>query len=130
MWITSFSYAFTGVLLRLWLWRHKTSNTQKSTISVRMSKFYWVHFYHNEFEDMFCFGALTPFWDVLFGTCPFDIKYSTPFPFIDFILARGAFETMIEKGSVKWSVPQLLWYSGWLLFIVAQWPLMIYLAAQ
>jgi hypothetical protein len=129
MWITSLCYAFNGFLIRLYFWRYKSSMAGSSTFSNRMSQFYWAHFYHREFEDMLCFGAQTPFWDVLFGTCPFDIKYSTPFPFVDFMLARGAFEKLIERGSVKWNILQVFWYSGWTLFIVLQWPLMVYLAS-
>lgn len=62
------------------------------------------------------YGAMVPFWDVLWGSCPFDIKYSVPLPMVDFLVASNdVFCNYIDPRNLKWSATQRVWYSFWLI---------------
>ena len=89
MWVASFAYSLIGLLLRFWFWFAQGSADMctGSPMMLNLALFYWAHFNpESEWEDEVVFGSVTPFWDVLFGTCPYDIKFSVPIPFLDFAL--------------------------------------------
>lgn len=82
MWLASFSYALVGLGLRLAFWwmRHHPILYRRCPLLLKMGRFYWAHFHFRLDSGGVVFGAVTPFYDVVFGTCPFDIKYSCPIP--------------------------------------------------
>merc|ERR1719188_2027293 len=64
------------------------------------------------------YGNVMPFYDVLLGTIPFEVKYSVPFPFIDFIThPASVWSTYVDPREVRWTLLQKLWYGAWLLWI-------------
>lgn len=121
MWLASFSYALVGLILRVifWVARQIPSTYRRHPLLLKMSRFYWAHFHFHEWSGGVVFGACTPFYDVVFGTCPFDIKWSTPIPFIDFLVCEDkVFETVRHPRKMKWTVWQRVWHIGWLALIV------------
>jgi len=120
MWLASFSYALVGLVLRLvfWYMRHRPIMYQRYPLLLKMSRFYWAHFHYHEWSGGVVFGAVTPFYDVVFGTCPFDIKWSCPIPFVDFLLCeQEVFKTVRDPAKIRWTVWQRAWHIGWLLLI-------------
>lgn len=120
MWLASFSYALVGLALRLVFWalRHYPSMYTCCPVLLKLSRFYWAHFHFLEWRGGVVFGAITPFYDVVFGTCPFDIKWSCPIPFVDFLVCEAAvFRTVRHPRKIKWTVLQWAWHIGWLAFI-------------
>lgn len=134
MWIASFSYTLSGLILRLILWVLKRRNLIYhsenifSQFLLNMARYYWIHFDESfEFQPenrREVFGAQTPFWDVIFGTCPFDIPWSTPIPYIDFFVTDPkVFETVLnpkydQQHAFKWSTLQILWHTIWIFVIL------------
>ena len=94
-----------------------------------MSNFYWAHFNYREWSDQsVLFGAITPFYDVVFGTCPYDIKYSVPVPFIDFVFTPiEVFQVPTDPTLIRWTTSQLIWHMGWLIGIGLTMFLLLYL---
>ena len=132
MWLASFSYALVGLLLRLvfWYMRHFPIMYTQYPLLLKMSRFYWAHFHFLEWSGGVVFGACTPFWDVVFGTCPYDIKWSVPIPFVDFVLCeQRVFETVRHPKRIKWSALQRAWHWSWLLLIAASVVGMVWLQA-
>ena len=120
MWAASWSYSLAGLLLRLTLWsmRHYQA-LHASSLLRKLSRFYWAHFAFEEWSGGVVFGAVTPFYDVLFGTCPFDIRWSVPVPLVDFLVCDEAvFRRMKHPRAVRWSVWQWAWHLGWAALIV------------
>lgn len=65
------------------------------------------------------YGNLMPFFDVLIGSCPFDVRYSVPFPYIDFIThSSGVWCKYVDPADIKWSPLQKLWYASWCMFLI------------
>ena len=49
------------------------------------------------------YGAGTPFWDVIYGSCPFDIKWGVPIPFVDFYANKDeVFFYYVDPRAIKW----------------------------
>lgn len=62
---------------------------------------------------------MTPFWDVLFGTCPYDIKFSVPIPFLDFALQDSkVFVTLKKPKDIRWTTLQQMWYAMWVAALI------------
>mmetsp|Transcript_5210 Transcript_5210/g.6938 ORF Transcript_5210/g.6938 Transcript_5210/m.6938 type:complete len:112 (+) Transcript_5210:65-400(+) len=65
-------------------------------------------------------GGHCPFWDVCMGTCPFEIKYSLPFIWLDYFFnSPETFETPLDPRTIKWNWKQKLWYSFWIIWVLA-----------
>jgi len=120
MWLASFSYAVVGIILRImfWLMRHYPVMYNRYPLLLKMSRFYWAHFNFREWDGGLVFGAVTPFYDVVFGTCPFDIKWSCPIPFVDFLVTdQRVFKTVRNPERIRWTKLQWAWHMGWLVAI-------------
>merc|ERR1711907_711316 len=66
------------------------------------------------------FGSICPFWDVCFGTSPFQIRYSVPIPFVDFTThSSEVFCTPQNPQEITWSTSQWVWHAGWILAVVS-----------
>jgi hypothetical protein len=116
MWIASFSYTVVGLSLRLTLYtaRRKPILYSSSKLILNMARFYWAHFHFKEWESYSLFGAQTPFWDVIFGTCPYNIPYSTPIPFLDFFVTdEKVFMKAKNPRAYKWTLKQKIYHMTW-----------------
>jgi len=96
-------------------------------------KFFKMHFTQSPFEyyeddglgrkgmsKAVVAGGHCPFWDVCMGTCPFEIKYSLPFIWLDYFFnSPETFETPLDPRTIKWNWKQKLWYSFWIIWVLA-----------
>jgi hypothetical protein len=65
------------------------------------------------------YGNLMPFFDVVIGSCPFDVRYSVPFPFIDFIThGSKTWCEYVDPADIAWSPLQKIWYTFWCLLLI------------
>jgi len=56
---------------------------------------------------------------VLFGTCPYDIKFSVPIPFLDFALQDSkVFVTLKKPKDIRWTTLQQMWYAMWVAALI------------
>merc|ERR1719265_1879631 len=60
-------------------------NSVLSKFATNYSNYYWAHFTFHPWDRTVSLGNAVPFYDVLFGTSAFDIPFSVPIPYIDFI---------------------------------------------
>ena len=122
MWVASFAYSLIGLLLRFWFWFAQGSADMctGSPMMLNLALFYWAHFNpESEWEDEVVFGSVTPFWDVLFGTCPYDIKFSVPIPFLDFALQDSkVFVNLKKPKDIRWTMLQQMWYAMWVAALI------------
>ena len=122
MWVASFTYSLIGLLLRFWFWFAQGSADMctGSPMMLNLARFYWAHFNpESEWEDEVVFGSVTPFWDVLFGTCPYDIKFSVPIPFLDFALQDSkVFVNLKKPKDIRWTTLQQMWYAMWVAALI------------
>lgn len=66
------------------------------------------------------YGNFMPFFDVCLGSCPFNVKWSVPIPFIDFITHKAeVWSDFVDPESIFWTPLQKLWYFCWLSLIAA-----------
>eukprot|EP00930_Biecheleria_cincta_P041828 TRINITY_DN2873_c0_g1_i1.p1 TRINITY_DN2873_c0_g1~~TRINITY_DN2873_c0_g1_i1.p1 ORF type:complete len:529 (+),score=46.59 TRINITY_DN2873_c0_g1_i1:62-1588(+) len=64
------------------------------------------------------YGNVMPFFDVCLGSCPFDVKWSVPIPFIDFITHEAkVWSNFVDPENIFWTPLQKLWYFSWLFLI-------------
>ena len=127
MWIASFGYSIVGLFIRLvFYWARSkpgifTRRGRFKRTFHNMANFYWAHFNVNEWDDPKVFGAQTPFWDVLFGSCPYDIPYSTPIPFVDFFVygpeVFNKSAVMSVRTCKSWDRKQVMWHRAWVFTI-------------
>ena len=115
MWLSSFSYTCIGLLLRISFYTARRKPIlYTNRVFLNMARFYWAHFHFNEWENYCLFGAQTPFWDVIFGTCPYNIPYSTPIPFVDFFITdTKVFRRAKHPRAYRWNLTQKVWHYGW-----------------
>jgi hypothetical protein len=120
MWAASWGYALVGLFLRLTLWsmRHRPVLYEVPLLR-KMSRFYWAHFSFQEWTGGVVFGAITPFYDVILGTCPFDIRWSVPIPVVDFLVCdEHVFLRMKHPKAIKWTAWQWAWHLTWAAIVV------------
>ena len=120
MWAASWGYALVGLLLRVTLWSMRHFPVMYASPLLRkLKRFYWAHFCFHEWSGGVVFGAVTPFYDVIFGTCPFNIRWSVPIPFVDFLICDEAvFLRMKHPEAIRWSVWQWAWHLAWAALIL------------
>jgi hypothetical protein len=66
------------------------------------------------------YGNVMPFFDVVIGSCPFNVRYSVPFPFIDYIThGSKTWCEYVDPADITWTPVQRIWYAFWFLFLIA-----------
>merc|ERR1712083_958937 len=59
------------------------------------------------------------FFDVVIGSCPFNVRYSVPFPFVDFIThSPTTWCEYVDPAEISWTHLQRLWYICWFFFLI------------
>lgn len=119
------------IRILMWIMEQRPSIYKRCPrIVLNFMRFFRTHFTFPEFEfwegkwggwsSAMGYGAGTPFWDVIYGSCPFDIKWSVPIPFVDFYANKDeVFFYYVDPRAIKWSPLQRVWYGSWLALVIS-----------